>query len=114
MALQCCGPRLVACYKDKNKGSTVTVHDLRSCSLTFRAFYPDLDEVQNLAYVPDAFGASAAGEAARESDLESGLLILTELQKQKYLKKIHIVQLSQKQKAKKRVDRCDQVDALTF
>lgn len=43
----------------------------------------------------------------KKDELETGQLILTELQKSKYLRKIHLVQLSQKQKAKKRIDRCD-------
>jgi hypothetical protein len=45
VALQCIGHKLITCFKDKAKGTTVTVHDMWLCSLTFKASYPDLDEV---------------------------------------------------------------------
>lgn len=37
------------------------MHDMRLCSLTFKASYPDLDEVQNLCYVPDVFKGFSVG-----------------------------------------------------
>jgi hypothetical protein len=41
-------------------------------------------------------------------------LILSELKSKKCLKKIHIVQINQRVKNKKRVDKLEQIDALTF
>lgn len=40
--------------------------------------------------------------------------MLFELKQKKYLKKLHIVQLNQKTKNKKRVDKLEQIDQLTF
>jgi hypothetical protein len=63
-----------------------------------------------MQYVPDT---SEQALIANEV-VVSGHLILTVLKKSQYLKKVHIVQMVQKQKQKKRTDRLEQIDTLTF
>ena len=63
-----------------------------------------------MQYVPDT---SEQALIANEV-VVSGHLILTVLKKSQYLKKVHIVQMVQKQKQKKRTDRLEQIDSLTF
>lgn len=63
--------------------------------------------MQNLIYV-------APLDSREDSQNLAGYLVLSELKQKKYLKKIHIVQINQRLKNKKRVDKLEQIDALTF
>jgi len=47
------------------------MHDMRLCSLTFKASYPDLDEVQNLCYVPDVFKGFSTNNQIVSSAMDS-------------------------------------------
>ena len=64
----------------------------------FKAFYADCDQVQNMQFVPETCESAINAQEV----VASGYLILTELKKTKYLKKVHIVQMVQKQKSKKK------------
>lgn len=53
-------------------------------------------------------------ENREDSQTLTGYFVLSELKSKKYLKKLHIVQINQRFKNKKRVDKLEQIDTLTF